>query len=150
MEQAKVVGRMGELPRLPGRDREGVGRTELMHAAAVEHRRSVEDEAERQLAVVTAEREGFAIARAERPHLGKPARRDTAEKPHRVTLSPGEKAHVVVGMPQATACEEADSRGIRVYPPGQTDSLHVQWHQTVCTNDEARSSVGPVQPGKTS
>jgi hypothetical protein len=82
--------------------------------------------------------------------LGKPARRGTAEKPHRVTLSPGEKAHVVVGMPQATACEEADSRGIRVYPPGQTDSLHVQWHQTVCTNDEARSSVGPVQPGKTS
>ena len=93
---------------------------------------------------------GVSFLDANGDQLGKPARRDTAEKPHRVTLSPGEKAHVVVGMPQATACEEADSRGIRVYPPGQTDSLHVQWHQTVCTNDEARSSVGPVQPGKTS
>jgi hypothetical protein len=93
---------------------------------------------------------GVSFLDASGDQLGKPARRDTAERPHRVTLSPGGKAHAVVGMPQATACQEADSRAVRVYPPGQTESLHAQWHQQVCTNDEARPSVGPVQPGKTS
>lgn len=93
---------------------------------------------------------GVSFLDADGNQLGKPASRVTAEKPHRVTLSPGETAHTVVGMPQATACHEAESRAVRVYPPGQTESLHAQWHQQVCTNDEARSSVGPLQPGKTS
>src|SRR4051794_835959 len=62
MQQAKVRRRMSYAPGLPRRDHERVGGTELVGATVVEHCSSIENEAERQLAAMTAEGEGFAVA----------------------------------------------------------------------------------------
>lgn len=67
---------MRQLPRLAWRDHERVERTDLVEAAIIEHRRAIEDETEDQLAVLAAERERVAAARAQRSDLGEAAAGD--------------------------------------------------------------------------
>jgi len=68
-----------------------------------------------------------------------------------VTLAPGESAIAPLKETNAKnypACTEAAATGLRVYPPGGTDSLFIAQTVTACTNsDIVLLSVKPFQAG---
>jgi hypothetical protein len=79
--------------------------------------------------------------------IGSPATRDASQAVTSVTLAPGARASTIVHtLDQGIApggCRAA-STSLRIYPPGQTASLTVPAHITVCGNT---FSVTPMAAG---
>ncbi|WP_157767730.1 DUF4232 domain-containing protein [Actinosynnema pretiosum] len=83
--------------------------------------------------------------------VGEPATRDT-DGPE-VTLAPGETASAGLFLSSAPlktpACEQVVVPGLRVYPPGGTESVFVAHESTACEppRNGPFLGVGPVEPG---
>jgi hypothetical protein len=75
--------------------------------------------------------------------LGSPAGRDRARSPRRVTLAPGQTAHVILRIvnvanyPRAR-CRPVEAFGLRVYPPNARASAEIPFAFRAC------SRRGPV------
>lgn len=84
-----------------------------------------------------------------------PAAERQGERGDPVRLAPGEVAHAVVGFVQvrnydAGACEPTQVRGIRVYPPSETQAKYIAAPGTGCASDEIpgnQLTVRAVEPG---
>jgi hypothetical protein len=80
--------------------------------------------------------------------LGLPAVLDRGTDHPTVTLEPGASAQAPLHYTDAEAypdaeCGYAPSDGLRVYPPGSTASLFIEWAQPACsTSDHALLEVG--------
>lgn len=75
--------------------------------------------------------------------LGSAASRDTAHKPHVVTLAPGASATAVLRIVDAgnfpsSSCHQVTAAGLRVFPPNMTSSKVVPFPFSAC------SQAGPV------
>lgn len=72
-----------------------------------------------------------------------------------VTLSKGEMAHAPLGFVQVrnyapADCEPTQVRGLRVYPPQETESLYLEYESTGCASKEIPGHqlvVRTIQPG---
>ncbi|WP_235998828.1 DUF4232 domain-containing protein [Qaidamihabitans albus] len=88
-------------------------------------------------------------------HQVGPAAKRVGEKGSPVTLQPGETAHAVVGFVQVrnydpAECRPTNVRGIRVYPPQETESIYVKAAGTGCASDDIpgdQLTVKTIQPG---
>lgn len=84
-----------------------------------------------------------------------PAAERVGEDGPTVTLQPGYTAHADIGFVQvrnyeAAVCEATHVRGLRVYPPQETESLFVKAPGTGCASDEMpgnQLTVATVRPG---
>jgi Protein of unknown function (DUF4232) len=83
--------------------------------------------------------------------VGEPA---SELKGHKATvrLKPGGAASALLHQPNPLVfpppdCHKKKAAGLRVYPPGQTISLTVTMSTSVCTTQEGRSGVTPMQSG---
>ncbi len=73
-----------------------------------------------------------------------------------VILTAGETAYAAVGFTQVgnydpKDCQPTQVRGLRVYPPQETDSKFLPYQRTGCANEDLRSHhlrVRTIEPGK--
>jgi uncharacterized protein DUF4232 len=85
--------------------------------------------------------------------VGQAAERNGAKKPA-VTLKPGDSANVTIGFRDVdafdeTSCEPTETRGLRVYPPHEYDSMFVPADGRGCAGkvQESQLTVTSVEPG---
>jgi hypothetical protein len=85
--------------------------------------------------------------------VGQAAERNGAKKPA-VTLEPGDSAHVTIGFLDVGAfdeatCQPTKTRGLRVYPPHEYDSMFVPADGLGCAKDvsENQLTVTSLEPG---
>lgn len=84
-----------------------------------------------------------------------PAAERQGDKGGPVRLAPGGVAHAVVGFVQVrnydpAACRPTAVRGLRVYPPGETNAMYVEAPGTGCASDDIpgnQLTVRTVEPG---
>lgn len=93
----------------------------------------------------------FYAGNAKGIQLGAEAHQSGISTATAVTLAPGESATAPLKETNAgnyPACTEAVAAGLRVYPPGSTDSLFISQTVTACTNsDIVLLSVKAFQAG---
>jgi hypothetical protein len=83
--------------------------------------------------------------------LGQPADRRGGEQAV-VTLGSGDFANAQLRIPDPgnfdpADCNAATSASLKVYPPGETEFLQLNFAMSVCTTEEGRAVVQPVVPG---
>jgi hypothetical protein len=88
------------------------------------------------------------VAGADNHQVGQAASQDAGSTPT-VTLSPGQTASATLGIVEAgnfpPDCNMTPVSGLRVTPPGQTDSLVIAHADTACANPTyATLHVGPL------
>ena len=84
---------------------------------------------------------GVSYVAGEDGHQVGPAAYREGEKGAPVTLRKGEVAHAPVGFVQVrnyepAECEPQPVRGLRVYPPQETDSMFIELDRTGCASEE--------------
>jgi hypothetical protein len=86
--------------------------------------------------------------------IGAAALRGTAFTKVTVTLAPGQTAHAWLKVAEAgnypaSSCQPATARGLRVYPPGQTEAGYVSHRFSACSSGRAALlTVLPVRSGQ--
>lgn len=88
-------------------------------------------------------------------HQVGPAAYRTGGKGDPVTLQPGDTAHAAVGFVQVhnydpAECQPTKVRGLRVYPPQETNSMFVPVQGTGCAGDPdgQQLTVRTIEPGR--
>ncbi|MBV9846283.1 MAG: DUF4232 domain-containing protein [Kutzneria sp.] len=92
--------------------------------------------------------------------VGDPAQRDEERKPTTVTLAPGQAASATFSTPNTSvfdppsSCQPTPVRGLRVYPPDNTDAAFVEYggYEGACARTpqgESMALIKPVVPGVT-
>lgn len=92
------------------------------------------------------------VAGGDGHQLGAAADRRQDGTPARVTLAPGGSASapltIAADASVGAGCQPGDAVGIKVYPPGSTDSVLVSRSVTVCGAADAHQlAVGPLRAG---
>lgn len=94
------------------------------------------------------------VAGSDGHQVGAAAYRD-GTKGSAVTLQPGQTAYAAVGFVQVgnydpADCKPTDVRGLRVYPPQETDSMYLKAPGTGCANEnlgDYHLKVQTIRPG---
>ncbi|GAA3524542.1 hypothetical protein GCM10022222_03860 [Amycolatopsis ultiminotia] len=79
---------------------------------------------------------------------GTPATRHTGGPT--VTIAPGASASAglfLSSAPQKSDCHQVPARGLRIYPPGNTEAAFIAEQDTTCSDGGPYLTVGSVHPG---
>ncbi|WP_216212832.1 DUF4232 domain-containing protein [Amycolatopsis aidingensis] len=98
---------------------------------------------------------GISYVAGDDGHQVGPAAYRDGEKGAPVNLAPGEIAHAPVGFVQVRNyapedCKPVQVRGLRVYPPQETESMFIEYEGTGCSSDKIPGHqlvVRTIQPG---